>query len=88
MSYIYIKKYGTVLYRKIRKLLTVVQKPTGILFVNPRQNTLIVYTLNYNTVFFRLPTDPSSFRYMMSFTCGDPFIVDGLEFVTLKVKGG
>uniref|UniRef100_A0A1B6LRV2 Pseudouridylate synthase 1 homolog n=2 Tax=Graphocephala atropunctata TaxID=36148 RepID=A0A1B6LRV2_9HEMI len=35
----------------------------------------------------KLPTDPSVHRYIMSFTCGDPFVIDDLEFVILKVKG-
>lgn len=35
----------------------------------------------------RLPSEPSANRYMMSFVCEDPFVIDGIEFVTLKVKG-
>ncbi|CAL8109677.1 unnamed protein product [Orchesella dallaii] len=35
----------------------------------------------------RKPTDPSSKRFIMSFTAGEPFLKDGLEYVVLKVKG-
>ncbi|ODN01569.1 tRNA pseudouridine synthase A, mitochondrial [Orchesella cincta] len=35
----------------------------------------------------RKPTDPSSKRFIMSFTASDPFVKDGLEYVVLKVKG-
>lgn len=36
---------------------------------------------------FRLPLDPRAKRYIMSFVVDEPFIVDGFEFITLKVKG-
>ncbi|XP_046689275.1 tRNA pseudouridine synthase A-like isoform X2 [Homalodisca vitripennis] len=35
----------------------------------------------------KLATDPSVSRYIISFTCEDPFVIDDLEFVILKVKG-
>ncbi|KAL1460660.1 hypothetical protein WDU94_012621 [Cyamophila willieti] len=35
----------------------------------------------------RKPLDPSCSRYIMSFICEQPFIRDGLEMITLKVKG-
>lgn len=35
----------------------------------------------------RKPTDPSSRRYIISFTASDPFIKDGLEYLILRVKG-
>uniref|UniRef100_A0A1B0D9A1 Pseudouridylate synthase 1 homolog n=1 Tax=Phlebotomus papatasi TaxID=29031 RepID=A0A1B0D9A1_PHLPP len=31
--------------------------------------------------------DPSSNRYIISFTCQDPFVVEDVEFVELRVKG-
>ncbi|XP_059613533.1 pseudouridylate synthase 1 homolog [Phlebotomus argentipes] len=31
--------------------------------------------------------DPSANRYIMSFTCDDPFVVDGVEFTVIRVKG-
>ncbi|KAJ8686283.1 hypothetical protein QAD02_022077 [Eretmocerus hayati] len=33
------------------------------------------------------PLDPRARRFIMSFTAEDPFIVDELEYITLKVKG-
>ncbi|XP_054262505.1 pseudouridylate synthase 1 homolog [Macrosteles quadrilineatus] len=49
---------------------------------------MYVGTHNYhNFTSKRLPTDPSSNRYIMNFSCGDPFVKEDLEFVTLKVKG-
>lgn len=45
-------------------------------------------THNYHNFTSRKkPLDPSANRYIMSFTCGEPFLVDDMEFVTLKVKG-
>ncbi|XP_014236386.1 tRNA pseudouridine synthase A [Trichogramma pretiosum] len=34
-----------------------------------------------------LPLDPRAKRFIMSFTTEDPFVVDNMEFITLKVKG-
>ncbi|XP_022080897.1 tRNA pseudouridine synthase A, mitochondrial-like isoform X2 [Acanthaster planci] len=31
--------------------------------------------------------DPSAYRYIREFTCGEPFMDQGLEFVVLKVRG-
>ncbi|XP_067656614.1 pseudouridylate synthase 1 homolog [Haliotis asinina] len=33
------------------------------------------------------PNDPSAKRYIISFECGQPFVMDGIEFVILRVKG-
>ncbi|KAK3599424.1 hypothetical protein CHS0354_036442 [Potamilus streckersoni] len=33
------------------------------------------------------PTDPSAKRYIIDFTCGEPFVREGIEFVKLTVKG-
>ncbi|KAF0288122.1 tRNA pseudouridine synthase A [Amphibalanus amphitrite] len=45
-------------------------------------------THNYhNFTSRRQPTDPSSKRFIMSMTCGKPFVRDGIEFVVIKVKG-
>ncbi|XP_048506702.1 pseudouridylate synthase 1 homolog isoform X2 [Athalia rosae] len=33
------------------------------------------------------PLDPSASRYIMSFSCSEPFVSRDMEFVTLKVKG-
>ncbi|XP_075222481.1 pseudouridine synthase 1 [Lycorma delicatula] len=33
------------------------------------------------------PTDPSARRFMISLTCSDPFVIDGMEFATIYVKG-
>lgn len=45
-------------------------------------------THNYHNFTSRKkPLDPSAKRYVISFTCGDPFIIDDMEFVILKVKG-
>ncbi|XP_026679837.1 tRNA pseudouridine synthase A [Diaphorina citri] len=35
----------------------------------------------------RKPLDPSCSRYIMSFDCEQPFVKDGLELITLKIKG-
>ncbi|RWS02539.1 tRNA pseudouridine synthase A-like protein, partial [Dinothrombium tinctorium] len=35
----------------------------------------------------KLPTDPSSMRYIVSVICGQPFIKDGIEFIIVEVKG-
>ncbi|XP_067125275.1 pseudouridylate synthase 1 homolog [Centruroides vittatus] len=35
----------------------------------------------------RKATDASAKRYIMSFECGEPFVQDEIEFVTLKIKG-
>lgn len=35
----------------------------------------------------RKPTDPSSNRYIMSFTCDPPFVRKDVEFAVMKVKG-
>ena len=35
----------------------------------------------------RLPLDPRAKRYIMSFAAENPFIVNNMEFITLKVKG-
>lgn len=35
----------------------------------------------------RKPTDPSSKRYIISFTASEPFMKDGLEYLILRVKG-
>ncbi|KAL1122954.1 hypothetical protein AAG570_003279 [Ranatra chinensis] len=45
-------------------------------------------THNYhNFTSRRKPLDPSTQRYIISFSCEDPVVIDGVEFVTLKVKG-
>lgn len=48
---------------------------------------MIFCNLTNVLIIYRLPTDPSSNRYIMDFSCGDPFVKEDLEFVTLKVKG-
>ncbi|XP_014275888.1 pseudouridylate synthase 1 homolog [Halyomorpha halys] len=45
-------------------------------------------THNYHNFTSRKkPLDPSAKRYVISFTSGDPIIIDNMEFITLKVKG-
>lgn len=54
------------------------------------RSTLKLYegSKNYhNFTSRRKATDPSSHRFIMSFTSSDPFVKDGLEYVVLKVKG-
>lgn len=36
---------------------------------------------------FRKPGDPSAQRYMVSFYCDKPFELDGIELITLYVRG-
>lgn len=36
---------------------------------------------------FRKPGDPSSQRYMVSFFCDKPFEKDGVELISLYVRG-
>lgn len=36
---------------------------------------------------FRKPGDPSAQRYMVSFYCDKPFEKDGIELVSLYVRG-
>lgn len=31
--------------------------------------------------------DPRAKRYIMSFVADEPFVVNGMEFITLKIKG-
>ncbi|XP_068993341.1 pseudouridylate synthase 1 homolog isoform X2 [Neodiprion pinetum] len=33
------------------------------------------------------PLDPSAMRYMIDCSCSDPFVINDMEFVTLKIKG-
>lgn len=35
----------------------------------------------------RLPLEPSSQRYITSFSMGDPFLRDNMEFAVITVKG-
>jgi len=41
----------------------------------------------YNFTFGRQSKDRSLFRFIMAFTCGDPFIIGNYEFVTVRVRG-
>ncbi|KAB7498092.1 tRNA pseudouridine synthase A, mitochondrial [Armadillidium nasatum] len=38
-------------------------------------------------LFYRKPNDQRAKRYIMDFTCSDPFIRSGIEFTLIKVKG-
>jgi tRNA pseudouridine38-40 synthase len=54
------------------------------------RKTLKIYlgTKNFHNFTSRKKsTDPSSNRYILDFTCSDPFIKDGLEYVILRVRG-
>ncbi|CAG7823342.1 unnamed protein product, partial [Allacma fusca] len=54
------------------------------------QSALDLYLGNKNFHNFtsrKRPHDPSAMRRIFSFTCGEPFVKDGLEYVILRVKG-
>lgn len=42
---------------------------------------------NLKCYFFRKPGDPSAHRYMVSFNCEKPFEKDGVELISLYVRG-
>lgn len=43
--------------------------------------------LNFKMLIFRKHGDPSAQRYMVSFYCDKPFEKDGVELISLYVRG-
>ena len=56
-----------------------------------RINTILAHYLGtknfHNFTSQKKFKDPSAKRFIHSFTCSEPFIYNGLELVSLKVKG-
>lgn len=48
---------------------------------------MLLYLYIFLCLHCRLPLDPRAKRYIMSFIAEEPFIVNNMEFITLKVKG-
>lgn len=43
--------------------------------------------INLDFIMFRKPGDPSAQRYMVSFYCDKPYEKDGVELISLYVRG-
>ena len=43
--------------------------------------------INLHFFLSRKPLDPRAKRYIMKFECSEPFVHEGMEFITLQVKG-
>lgn len=50
------------------------------------KNTKTIH-FDLKMMIFRKPGDPSAQRYMVSFSCDKPFEKDGIELISLYVRG-